>query len=281
MPQSLTTARDAVLQRFASACQDDARIEAAFLGGSNAAGTADAFSDLDLYVIAADEDYDALFADRDVLLCKLGEPLFREDFDGFGVDMLVFILDDGVDGELVLERASGIVQIYGGPFLPIIDRAGLLRDRTFPIQRPTDADVAAELHVVLAWFWKDMTHFIRAIARDRLWTAFLFLEKLRGCCSYLVTTAQAPPASPMDHFVPFEGYEALDRMSATPELALMRATFGPLDRATLLAAARTLVEVYQRLGPSLAARYGLSYPDRLATVVLTRLAALDTAPGIT
>ena len=90
-----------------------------------------------------------------------------------------------------------------------------------------------------------------------------------------ITSAREPVENPPDHFVPVDGYEALDRMDDTPELALMRSTFGPFDRALLLAAARTLAEVYQRLGPSVAARHGVPYPDRLAAVVLKRLKALD------
>jgi predicted nucleotidyltransferase len=38
------------------------RVVAAFLGGSRVAGTVDEYSDLDLYLIVRDEDYDAFFA---------------------------------------------------------------------------------------------------------------------------------------------------------------------------------------------------------------------------
>lgn len=44
----------AVVARFVAACQADERVLAAFLGGSYAAGTADARSDLDLYAIISD-----------------------------------------------------------------------------------------------------------------------------------------------------------------------------------------------------------------------------------
>jgi len=39
-----------VMNRFVAACQADERVVAAFLGGSYARGTTDAYSDLDLYL---------------------------------------------------------------------------------------------------------------------------------------------------------------------------------------------------------------------------------------
>ena len=101
------------VRRFVDACAGDPDITAAFLGGSHAAGMADSFSDLDLYVITTDEGYDRFFDRRRELLQRLGHPVFAEDFSGFGFDMLLFILSDGVDGELACGRARRIVQRCG------------------------------------------------------------------------------------------------------------------------------------------------------------------------
>jgi hypothetical protein len=40
------------------------------------AGTADAYADLDLYVMTSDEVYDAFFTERQAFMHRLGEPLF-------------------------------------------------------------------------------------------------------------------------------------------------------------------------------------------------------------
>ena len=55
-----------IVDRFLAACQADAHIVAAFLGGSYANGTADAHSDLDLYLITTDEAYAEFLAERDI-----------------------------------------------------------------------------------------------------------------------------------------------------------------------------------------------------------------------
>ena len=69
-------------ERFADACRTDPRILAGYLTGSHAAGTADAHSDVDLCVVAADGKRDAVWADRELLVRRLGDPLQVEDFDG-------------------------------------------------------------------------------------------------------------------------------------------------------------------------------------------------------
>ena len=268
-------AHDAVLRRFTTACQDDARIRAAFLGGSHGAGTADAYSDLDLYVIIADESYDQFFTDRDRFLGQLGEPVFREDFDGFGFDMIIFILADGVDGELVLERSSRADDLQSGPFVTIVDREGLLRERAFPIHLPSEAERADILRMALTWFWRDIMHFSRAVARDRLWAAYGYLEEMRHKCVDLLTLAQGQDEETPEQFVPVNGFAVLERVTHDAELALLRSSFGPLERDALIAAAHALIEICQRLGPPLAEHYGLAYPDRLAALVLKRFALLD------
>lgn len=269
-------ARSGVFHRFVSACQDDARIQAAFLGGSHGVGTADAYSDLDLYVIVADESYDYFFADRDRFLHQLGEPVFREDFNGFGFDMMVFILANGVDGELVLERSSRVDNIQSGPFVTIVDRGNLLRQRDVPILVPSEADRTDVLRMALTWFWRDIMHLTRALARDRLWTAYGYLEEMRHKCVDVLTLAQEQDGEPPEQWMPVNGFAVLERATHEVELALLRSSFGPLERDALIAAAWALIEICQRLGPPLAVSYGLTYPDQLATLVLKRFGTLDT-----
>jgi predicted nucleotidyltransferase len=107
--------------RFVAACREDTRVVGAFLGGSHAAGTADEYSDLDLYVIVDDQNYDTFFAERRAFLGRLGEPVFLEDFSDFGFDMVIFIFSSSVEGELALGRASGFDHIHGGPFEVLVD----------------------------------------------------------------------------------------------------------------------------------------------------------------
>src|SRR5437016_3847856 len=93
-----------VMKRFVAACQADARVGAAFLRGSYASGTADAYSDLDLGLITTDEAYEDFLASYEAFLRLLGEPLFLETFDRPNFVFVIF--PDGTEGELALGRAS-------------------------------------------------------------------------------------------------------------------------------------------------------------------------------
>jgi len=72
---------EAFIDRFVNACQADDRIVAAFLGGSNVKGYADAYSDVDLCVITTDESFERFFNERESFLRSLGDLVFLEDFD--------------------------------------------------------------------------------------------------------------------------------------------------------------------------------------------------------
>ena len=53
----------------------ETRVDAAWLFGSLGRGDADELSDIDLFVVVADEDFDALIADRYNFMAQIGEPL--------------------------------------------------------------------------------------------------------------------------------------------------------------------------------------------------------------
>lgn len=268
MPTFLEPKTERAFLRFREACAADPRVAAAFLGGSFAAGTADQFSDLDLYVIVADEVYAGFFADRHDFLGKLGEPVFREDFNGFGFDMVIFVLASGVEGEIAFGRTSGFDHLHGGPFEPVIDRAGVLRGKIFSPRQLSDAERLQPLGLALTWFWRDAAHFVRAIARDRRWAAYGFLEKMRHACVDLIVLGdEAQPGAN-------EGWEALEGTPDDEVRTLLRASCGPLERDAMLTAAQALSEVVMRLGLPLIEEYGLTMPEAFAAMVRHRLADL-------
>ncbi len=102
-----------IADRFVAACRADERIVAAFLVGSYAGGTADAHSDLDLYLIIADEAYDDFVAGRAAFGRTLGEPAFLQDFDVPSCVLMIF--PDGVEVDIALGRESDVGHIFGGP----------------------------------------------------------------------------------------------------------------------------------------------------------------------
>src|SRR6266702_2194189 len=149
--------QQAVLQRFKEACEKDERVVAAFFGGSLVTEKADEWSDLDIYLITTDEAYDSFFAERQAFVHGLGEPVFLEDFNDFGFDMVLFTFADGVEGEMALARESRFEHIHGGPYKALVDKKGVLAGKTFPLYRPGEEDQRRALRQLIYSFWESLS----------------------------------------------------------------------------------------------------------------------------
>ena len=73
------TSRTAILAALTSLAETDPRIEALWLQGSLATRQADSFSDIDAYLAVSDAYFDAVWAERESLLQRLGGALAWSD----------------------------------------------------------------------------------------------------------------------------------------------------------------------------------------------------------
>jgi hypothetical protein len=257
----------AIIDRFAAACQKDKRVVAAFLGGSYAKGMADAYSDLDLYLITTDQAYEEFFRQREAFIRLLGEPVFLEDFNGYGFDIIFFILTDGTEAELGLGRESQFRQIHGGPYKVLLDKKNILAGTVFPEYKPVPIEQAEKLRSVIYWFWHDLSHFVTAMGRGQLWWAYGQLEELRRYCVNLARLRH-------DFSVEAEGYEKVDQAIPVEQLSSLRPTFVPMEQDAMLKAALAIVHFYQELAPHLAEVHAIPYPAELERVMVGRLSRL-------
>lgn len=252
-----------LLDRFVAACEQDDRVVAAFLGGSRGRGESDAYSDVDLCVIAKDEAYEALVSDRAGFVGHLGTTLFFEDF-GFA-DLVFFILDDGAECELFFGSEGRLEELEPGPtFRTLFDPGGILEGITFAEERTDPAHQREMLRQTLTWFWHELSHFIAAMGRGELWWAAGQLESLRGHCVNLVRIEQGA-------FAGEEPYEKLDRTIDLAALSPIVETFVPIERDALLRAARELIRFYTEKAPGVAEANGATYPLELAELMVNRL----------
>lgn len=260
--------QQAVTTRFVAACQADERVVAVFLGGSYARGTSDACSDLDLYLVTTDEAYDDFFASREAFLRLLGEPLFLEDFNEYGFDLVLFIFSDGTEGELGLGRESHFQHIHGGPYKVLLDKKGILAGAEFPLYAPGQAGQIETLRGLIYWFWHDLSHhFITPMARGQLWPAYGALEDMRRTCVNLARLRQNFQSAA-------EGYEKLEQALLVEQLAPLQPTFCPMQREAMLEAALIIVRFYRELAPPLARAHGITYPADLDVMMYERLEQL-------
>jgi len=258
--------RDAITV-FRRAAADDPQVVASFIGGSYATATWDEHSDLDLYLIVADDHYHDVLARRLSFLETMGRVVLAEDFDEFGFDMVVFMLANGVEGELGFARRTKFLHIHVGAYGVLEDPGGLLDGVTFPRQRPTPEQRIRSLQRTVAWFWRQLSLFATAAARGRSWTAYGYLEQARREAVDLVWWMDAPDSWP-------GGYEKLEVHLNGERLSAMATTLVGLDTAGQWTAAESMAEFMAQDGRSACAAAGCRYPDLLEATVRTKLGSL-------
>ena len=254
-----------VLEHFVAACQSDTRIVAAFLGGSYASGKADGWSDVDLYLITADEAYDDFLDDKEALICQLGEPLYLEDWGT--PHCYFFTLADGTEGELGIGRASRFQQIHGGTYTVLVDKQGILDGVQFPLHQADPSEQIDTMRQLMMDFWHEFRHFHKALAREQLWFAIGSLEELRGICVNLARLRY----NLIDPDVGDEPYWKLDQAMPVEQLELLGTTFCPLERKAIRQAGQTILEYYREAASALAETHGIAFPAELDQVMTAHI----------
>jgi predicted nucleotidyltransferase len=255
----------AVIDRFVAACRADERVVAAFLGGSYAAGNADAHSDLDLCLITTDDAYNGFLADRGAFIRLLGEPVFLESFNR--ADVVFFILADGAECELAAGRESDFRGIHGGPYRTLLDTKGILDGAVFPWHTVDHAEQTETLRRLVTWFWHDLSHFITAMARGQLWWANGQLEVLRRVCVNLARLRE-------DFSAAADDYDKVEKAVPATRLSPLEETFCPLEHDAMLRAGFIILRFFQELASPLARAHDIPWPATLERVMVGRLEQL-------
>ena len=227
-----------------------------------ATGTADKHSDLDLYLIVADHQHTTFFSERAAFILQPGEPVFLEDFNGFGFDMILFILAGGAKGELGLAKASRFLHIRNGPYRVLVDKIGLLRAVTFPVERVPPEEQCCNLEKLVRSFWRYLYLATGAFGRSHLLSAMSYLEGMRQ------RLLQLCPLS-VD-FGDSRGHPRLEALLTPSLVEVLSRTFPHLEREETVAAVKEWVQLFQQLAKPLTQAHGINYPTSLEQEVLTR-----------
>lgn len=258
-----------IVDRFVAACQADQQIVAAFLGGSYADGKADQYSDLDLYFITTDEAYEYFVAERERFIRRLGDPLFLEDFGKTHGYMVIF--SNGADCEIWFGRESNFHEIHGGAYKVLLDKKDILTGEVFPSQVADPTKQTEILRQQLDWFWHELSHFIKAMARKQLWFAHGQLEVLRAKCVNLARLRY----NFSDAYGGEEPYFKIEQAMPIEQLSPLQATYCAMEYEPMLQAAHVICRFYQDVAPSLAKAHNLTYQSNLEQMMMRQLKELD------
>lgn len=269
----LSVQHENVVRRFVAACREDKRVVACALGGSNARGEADSYSDLDIDLITTDEAHENFYGEREKFISLLGEPLFVENFDLKNI--VFFVLGDGTEGELGIGRESETEHFHWGPYQVLLDKKGALTGNVIEEKKLPESEQIEKLRRLIYWFWHDLSHFITAMGRGQLWWGYGQLQMLRGYCVNLArmekdlfdAEAGEDPYWKLEKSLPVERFDSLQN------------TFCPMERGAMLESARTILNFYLELAVPLAQKYEIEYPAKLERIVVERLEKLERADG--
>lgn len=261
--------------RFIAACQADERIVAAFLGGSHANHQADRYSDLDLFFVTTDESYADFLAEKEGFLRQLGEPLFLDDF---GVPHgYCYILSNSTEGDLWFGCESNFEDIYSGSYIVLVDKKSLLVGKTFPLPIANQAHQLDLLQRQIDWFWHELAHFIKALARQQLWFAYGQIEAMRRICTILARLKHDFADAYVEESEP---YFKIEQALPVDILAPLQTTFCSLEYHAMLQAALVICRFYQDVAPSLAQTYHLTYQVDLERMLTGQLLELRPASQV-
>jgi hypothetical protein len=242
---------------------------AAFLGGSYVSGTADIYSDLDLYLITTDAAYDDFLAGREAFIRQLGESLFLEDFGTpYGH---FYIFSDETEGELWIGRESHFKHIYGGAYKVLLDKQGILKGVKFPKHVADQAEQVETLRQQIATFWHDAFHFIKAMGRMQLWFAYGQLEVLRQICLNLARLRY----NFADGDVGDEPHFKIEQALPIEHIAPLQPSYCPMEYEAMRQAALIIFRFYREVAPNLAQAHGIPYQAELERLVSDHLENLD------
>jgi predicted nucleotidyltransferase len=228
--------RDAFLDRATALLMADTRIAAAWLTGSLGRGDGDSLSDIDLWVIVADDHCPRVTEERRTFIAQLGRPLLIQDAPRNAPPAGAFLL-------VLYESGAGHLQVdwqwqpQSHARVPpdahvLFDRAGIPSVR--PPAPPTAQERAAALTDQAIFFWAMSAIAAKKIARRQLRAALRMIamvEQTLGEMQWRCDLRDSPP-----------GVE--DRRTSPP----------PIEPAAQLAALRAITDAMRSLSPHLKTR---------------------------
>lgn len=258
-----------LLERVLACYGPDERVLGLMLYGSLARGGGDAFSDIDLNVLADPAHHADLMAEAPATAGGFGRLLYsfrggRDEptqFFAYYDNHVKLDLDFMLPGQMgvyVERRNHRIFKDTTGELAQAVERAARLPERF--VVDPTN------LAALDAMFWIRCTDAATKAVRGELWRARSVVEGLR-------VEALAWLAASLDGLRPI-GYRRIEERVSPDWLAGWSATIASPERDSLLAAMAALITCYTRLRDTLAEQLDLSFDPANEKLLRRRLIEL-------
>ena len=248
---SRVAARSLTVEKFEDIAEKDSRVIAAFLGGSLASGHADDYSDIDMYYVIKPESYKEFLASIRSVIESIGSLAYFDQHSLFGFDLVLFMFQNGVKGEIGLGTAEKIKIMHAGPFKILVDKTDILQNLSLPTEKPpVGEDLRRYVEAQLRWYWYWNNMLMTALARDHLWSALQDLNTMRGHVWNLLKLSYG-----------FSPNDRIERNLPPKIKEEMGSTVATYDQDNIRNAADTMTRILKRETESLIAKTGAEYPS--------------------
>jgi hypothetical protein len=253
--EPIAARHDAVIGRLTDAARSDERVVAAWLQGSRADGSADAFSDIDYYVAIDDEVFNSF--DKLEFIGQAARVLVHADL--FGQYGVVCLLEGPVKLDFIAEKASTAPNMPRPSVKVLVDKAGITLKTGW---EPSREDVARQVDSTIRSTLQGASWPVRLLRRDQWMThAFSELTLIHNVIVPLMLVqhdARAFHRNPMTH----------ERLLTDAQRATVDALAGEVlsalaarSPAGSLKAHLRITEAIGSAGREACAAFGLEFPE--------------------
>jgi predicted nucleotidyltransferase len=166
--EPIAARHDAVIKDLTEAARADQRVIAAWLQGSRADGSADAFSDIDYYVAVADDAFDSF--DKLAFVARVSDVLVHVGL--FGTYGIACLLEGPVKLDFFVERVSTAPQIPRPAVSVLFEKAPLMLKTGW---EPSRQEVANQIDSTIRTTLQGASWPVRLLRRDQ-WMTHAFSE---------------------------------------------------------------------------------------------------------
>jgi predicted nucleotidyltransferase len=169
--EPIAARHEAVIERLTEAAQRDERIAAAWLQGSRADGSADAFSDIDFYVAVTDEAFDAF--DKLAFISQAARVLVHLDpYPG----LTICLLEGPVKLDFMVEKLSRIADSKRPAAAMLVDKADLSGQLQTGWE-PDEREIARRVDEALRVTFQGASWPVRLLRRGQ-WATYAYSEMM-------------------------------------------------------------------------------------------------------
>jgi len=166
-----------LLKKVASLVNQDPSFMGLWTVGSMATGTADKYSDLDLYLLVQGDKYDEIYGQRSSFARKIGKVISTFEVEWPNCQLYGVILDNCVEVDLCYCKPEQIEMF--GPYNVIVDKIGNLEELLSKHTLTYETDVKKRLTEHMDFAAYNLLHAINMLGRGEYWSSIRQVEILR------------------------------------------------------------------------------------------------------